>query len=164
MKLRIFLLTFLLTACGSDDKPKDLIAEDKMAVALVDIHLLEAHVNDLHLGNGDSSLVVYQKMKVDTLKKFGIDTANFNRSLKYYIVNPELLKNIYVEVKNNLEAKKKKITDLEAKKSKSLANQQKASQKKILDSLKLKAIPGFKGDSLRKRLIKMHKPMKIGVV
>jgi hypothetical protein len=157
MKLRIFLLTFLLTACGLDDKPKDLIAEDKMAIALVDIHLLESYVNDLHLGNGDSSLVVYQTMKVDTLKKYGLDSANFNRSLKYYIMNPELLKNIYTEVKNNLEAKKKKISDLEAKKSK-------VTQKKVADSLRLKNIPRFKGDSLRKRLIKMHKPMKIGVV
>jgi hypothetical protein len=157
MKLRIFLLTFLLTACGLDDKPKDLIAEDKMAIALVDIHLLESYVNDFHLGNGDSSLVVYQKMKVDTLKKYGLDSANFNRSLKYYIMNPELLKNIYTEVKNNLEAKKKKISELEAKKSKT-------SQKKIADSLRLKNMPNFKSDSLRKRLIKMHKPMKIGVV
>lgn len=164
MKLRFFLLTFLLMACSSDDKPKDLIAEDKMAIALTDIHLLESYVNDLHLGNVDSSLVVYQKMKVDTLKKYGLDSANFNRSLKYYIMNPDLLKDIYTEVKNNLEAKKKKISDLEAKKNKALANKQKTSQKKILDSLKLKAIPGFKGDSLRKRLIKMHKPMKIGVV
>jgi Domain of unknown function (DUF4296) len=157
MKLRFFLLTFLLTACSSDDKPKDLIAEDKMAIALTDIHLLESYVNDLHLGNGDSSLVVYQKMKVDTLKKYGLDSANFNRSLKYYIMNPDLLKNIYTEVKNNLEVRKKKISDLEAKKSK-------ASQKKIADSLRLKNIPNFKADSLRRRLIKMHKPMKIGVV
>jgi hypothetical protein len=164
MKLRIFLLIFLLTACSSDDKPQDLIAEDKMAIILSDIHILEAQVNDLHLGNGDSSLVVYQKMKVDMLKKYDLDSVRFNRSLRYYIVNPELLKNIYVEVKNNLEAKKKKITDLDAKKNKVIENKQKASQKKILDSLKLKAIPGLKGDSLRKRLIKMHKPMKIGIV
>jgi hypothetical protein len=164
MKLRFFLLIFLLTACSSDDKPKNLIAEDKMAVVLTDIHILESYVNDLHLGNGDSSLVVYQKMKVDTLKKFGLDSANFNKSLRYYIMNPDLLKNIYAEVKKNLEAKKKKITDLEAKKNKLLATKQKAFQKKILDSLKLKAIPGFKGDSLKKRLIKIHKPLKIGVV
>jgi hypothetical protein len=164
MKLKIFLLTFLLIACGSDDKPENLIAEDKMAIALTDIHILESYVNDLHLGNGDSSLVVYQKMKVDTLKKFGLDSANFNKSLRYYIMNPDLLKNIYTEVKKNLEAKKKKITDSEAKKNKTLASKQKDFQKKILDSLKLKAIPGFKGDSLKKRLIKMHKPLKIGVV
>ncbi len=164
MKLKIFLLTFLVTACGKDDKPKDLIAEDKMAVVLSEIHLLESQVNDLHLGNGDSSLVVYQKLKFDMLKKNNLDSASFNKSLKYYIINPELLKNVYINVKNNLEARKKKILDLEVKKGKVLANKQKASEKKILDSLKLKSIPGFKIDSLRKRIIKMHKPMKIGVV
>jgi Domain of unknown function (DUF4296) len=164
MKLKLFLLIFLLWACDKDDKPKELIAEDKMAAALTDIHILESYVNDLHLGNGDSSLVVYQKMKVDTLKKFGLDSSNFNRSLKYYIMNPNLLKNIYTEVKKNLEAKKKKITDLDAKKNKILANKQKTIQKRIIDSLKLKTIPNFKSDSVRKKLIKMHKPMKIGVV
>ncbi len=164
MKLKSLLLIFLLWACDKDDKPENLIAEDKMAIVLSNIHLLESYVNDLHLGSGDSSLVVYQKMKVDTLKKFGLDSANFNSSLKYYIMNPDLLKNIYTEVKKNLEVQKKRINDLEAKKNKALVNKQKSTSLKILDSLKLRQLPRFKEDSIRKKMIKMHKPMKIGVV
>ncbi|MES2519975.1 MAG: DUF4296 domain-containing protein [Bacteroidota bacterium] len=114
MRLRIILLIFWLTACTSDNKPKDLIAEDKMIPILTDIHVLESQVNDLHLGNSDSSLLVYQKMKVTALKKYGVDSVNFNRSLRYYIMNPGILKNIYVEVKKELEKKKKSIVAIKA--------------------------------------------------
>ena len=154
MKSRIFLLIFLLTACDSNDKPEDLIAEDKMGMVLAEIHLLESQVNDLHLGNGDSSLVVYQKLKVDLLKRYGLDSAKFNKSHKYYIMNPELLKNVYVKVKSNLEIKKKKVLDLETKKRKALTSKQKGNA----DTSKLKAIPRYKEDSIRKKLMKIHRP------
>lgn len=114
MRFRIFLLVIALTACGSDDKPKDLIAEDKMAVILSDIHVLESQVNDMHIVNTDSSLLIYQKLRVKTLKKYSIDTANFSKSLKYYIANPAYLKDIYVNVKKHLEEKKKKIPAIKA--------------------------------------------------
>lgn len=114
MRFRIILLVLALTACGSDDKPKDLIAEDKMVVALSEIHVLESQVSDMHLSNSDTALLVYQKLKVKTLKKYNIDTANFNLSLRYYIANPASFKDIYTEVKKQLEEKKKKIPTIKA--------------------------------------------------
>ncbi|MEA5458403.1 DUF4296 domain-containing protein [Arcicella sp. LKC2W] len=114
MRFRIILLVFALCACSSDDKPKDLIAEDKMAVILSDIHILESQVNDMHISNTDSALFIYQKLKGKTLKKYNIDTANFNMSLRYYIANPASLKNVYVDVKKLLEEKKKKIPTIKA--------------------------------------------------
>ncbi|PWK27463.1 uncharacterized protein DUF4296 [Arcicella aurantiaca] len=115
MRFRILLLLLGLTACESDDKPNDLIAEDKMAVILSDIHVLESQVNDMHISNTDSALFIYQKLKVKALKKYNIDTANFNMSLRYYITNPASLKNVYVDVKRLLEEKKKKIPTIKAK-------------------------------------------------
>jgi len=114
MRFRILLLLLGLTACESDDKPNDLIAEDKMAVILSDIHVLESQVNDMHFVNTDSSLLIYQKMKFKTLQKHSVDTANFNKSLRYYIANPASLKDIYVNVKKHLEEKKKKIPAIKA--------------------------------------------------
>lgn len=113
MRLKIFLLTFLLTACGSDDKPKNLIPEDKMAKVLSEIHILEAQINNLHFQHEDSSVFVYQKKRFELMKTFKLDTATFRVSLKYYLLNPDKMKGIYTEVKKNLEAKKKVI---EAKK------------------------------------------------
>lgn len=114
MRFRILLLLFGLMACESDDKPDNLIAEDKMAVILSDIHVLESQVNDMHISNTDTALLIYQKLRVKTLKKYSIDTANFSKSLKYYIANPAYLKDIYVDVKKLLEAKKKKIPTIKA--------------------------------------------------
>lgn len=141
MRLRFFLLMFWLTACGSDEKPENLIPKDKMTKVLSEIHILEAQINNLHFQHEDSSVFVYQKMKVKLLKTFDLDTATFSRSLKYYLLNPDKMKEIYAEVKKALEAKKKQIqakVDLEAKK------------KKLLEDKKNKIIPKAiqKADSL----------------
>lgn len=132
MRLKIFLLTFLLTACGSDDKPKNLIPEDKMAKVLSEIHILEAQINNLHFQHEDSSVFVYQKKRFELMKTFKLDTATFRVSLKYYLLNPDKMKGIYTEVKKNLEAKKKVI---EAKK-KSEDVKKKLEDKKILKDKK----------------------------
>lgn len=157
MRLRFFLIMFWLTACGSDEKPENLIPEDKMANVLSEIHILEAQINNLHFQHEDSSVFVYQKKKVQLLKTFDLDTATFRSSLKYYLLNPDKLKEIYAEVKKALEAKKKQIqakVDLEAKK------------KKLLEDKKAKKIPKAKqkADSLirvkneiqAKKAIKKH--------
>lgn len=141
MRLRFFLLTFWLTACGSNTKPEDLIPEDKMAKVLTEIHILEAQINNLHFQHEDSSVYIYQKMKVKLLKTFDLDSATFKSSFKYYTLNPDKMKGIYTEVKKLLEAKKKVI---EAKK--------KAEDKKkqLLEDKKNKTMPKEvkKADSL----------------
>jgi len=134
---------FWLTACGSDEKPENLIPKDKMAKVLSEIHILEAQINNLHFQHEDSSVFVYQKMKVQLLKTYDLDTATFRSSFKYYMLNPDKMKEIYAEVKKALESKKKQIqakVDLEAKK------------KKLLEDKKAKTIPKAiqKSDSLRR--------------
>lgn len=141
MRLRFFLLTFWLTACGSNTKPNDLIPEDKMAKILSEIHILEAQITNLHFQHEDSSVYVYQKMKVKILKTFELDSATFKSSFKYYTLNPDKMKGIYTEVKNLLETKKKVIeanTKLEDKK------------KQLLEDKKNKTMPKAvkKADSL----------------
>ena len=141
MRLKFFLLMFWLTACGSNSKPKDLIPEDKMAKVLTEIHILEAQINNVHFQHEDSSVYVYQKMKVKLLKTFELDSATFKRSFKYYILNPDKMKGIYTEVKKLLEAKKKVI---EAKKK------VEDKKKQLLEDKKVKKMPKAiqKADSL----------------
>jgi hypothetical protein len=152
MRLKFFLLTFLLTACGSDDKPKNLIPEDKMAKVLTEIHILEAQINNLHFQHEDSSVYVYQKKRFELMKTFELDTATFRVSLKYYLLNPDKMKGIYTEVKKNLEAKKKVIEDkkkLEDKKKKLIEDKKILEDKKkgifhkkiVIDSVEKPMIP-----------------------
>ena len=99
-----------LAACSSDEKPKNLLDQDRMVNIMTDIHLIEAEINNFHLQHQDSSVFIYQKLKVKMLKKYNTDTAVFNASFKYYILNPDKMKPIYVEVKKKLEEVKKKTT------------------------------------------------------
>ena len=155
MRLKIFLLTFLLTACGSDDKPENLIPEDKMAKVLSEIHILEAQINNLHFQHEDSSVFVYQKKRFELMKTFKLDTATFRVSLKYYLLNPDKMKEIYSGVKKNLEAKKKVIETkqkLEDKKKKLVED------KKILEDKKRGKNPKkIMPDSSKKILIPINK-------
>ena len=135
MKWRIILLVIGLAACSSEDKPENLLDQDKMVNIMTDIHLIEAEINNLHLQHQDSSVFMYQKLKVKMLKKYDTDTASFNASFKYYLLNPDKMKPIYVEVKKKLEEAKKKI--VMTSKAKTSAKSPKSS----MDSLK--KIPSF---------------------
>ncbi len=155
MRLKFFLLISLLTACGLDDKPENLILEDKMAKVLTEIHILEAQINNLHFQHEDSSVFVYQKKRFELMKTFALDTATFRISLKYYLLNPDKMKGIYVEVKKNLEAKKKVI---EAKKTLEDKKKKLVEDKKILEDKKRGKNPKkIMPDSNRKILIPINK-------
>lgn len=155
MRLKIFLLSFLLMACGSDDKPENLIPEDKMAKILTETHILEAQINNLHFQHEDSSIFVYQKKRFELMKTFALDTAIFRISLKYYLLNPDKMKGIYAEVKKNLEAKKKVI---EAKKTLEDKKKKLVEDKKILENNKRgKNLKKIMPDSSKKILIPINK-------
>lgn len=108
MRWRIIAITLWLTSCSSNEKPQNLIDAGTMVNIMTDIHLIESEINTIHLQHQDSSVFIYQKLKVKMLKKYNTDTATFNSSFKYYILNPDKMKLIYVEVKKKLEAVKKK--------------------------------------------------------
>ena len=146
------MLAFWLTACGSDDTPKNLIPEDKMAKVLTEIHILEAQINNMHFQHEDSSVFIYQKKRFELMKIFKLDTATLRVSLKYYLLNPDKMKGIYLEVKKNLDAKKKVIEDtkkLEDKKKKLIDDRKILEDKKkgifpkkiVIDSVKKPLIP-----------------------
>ena len=142
-------------ACGSDDKPENLIPEDKMAKVLTEIHILEAQINNLHFQHEDSSVYIYQKKRFELMKTFQLDTAAFRLSLKYYLLNPEKMKGIYTEVKKNLENIKKVI---EAKKVIEDKKKKFIEDKKILENKKKGIFPKkVKVDSLRRPLIPLNK-------
>ena len=80
-----------------------------MVNILTDIHLIESEINNLQLQHQDSSVFIYQKLKVKMLKKYNTDTAVFNASFKYYILNPDKMKPIYTDEKKKLEELKRNV-------------------------------------------------------
>ena len=152
MRWRIIALTLWLTSCSADEKPKNLIDEGTMVNIMTDIHLIEAEINNLHLQHQDSSVFMYQKLKVKMLKKYNTDTTVFNASFKYYILNPDKMKPIYVEVKKKLEEVKKKTiiaskqkpklaqAELAKKKSDSIEAILHKPRKEFIEKMRLKGI------------------------
>ncbi|MEA5402240.1 DUF4296 domain-containing protein [Arcicella sp. DC2W] len=118
MRLIILLLATLLIACGSEDKPANLIEQDKMSKILADVHEAEAHVNNMHLGGQDSSLLAYQRLRWKIMKQHQTDTATFRVSLKYYIMHPPAFKAMYEDVKIILENRRKAAQTIKPKKVK----------------------------------------------
>lgn len=107
-----------MAACGTSDKPSNLLPEDKMVDILEDIHLTESKVNNLAMGSSDSSLAIFKKLETDILKKHQVDTAAFRKSYQYYVAQPEEFKAIYNQIIEHLEVKKKAASKSDALKAK----------------------------------------------
>jgi len=107
-----------MAACGTSDKPSNLLPEDKMVDILEDIHLTESKVNNLAMGSSDSSLAIFKKLASDILKKHQVDTAAFRKSYQYYVAQPEEFKAIYNKIIEHLEVKKKAASKSDALKAK----------------------------------------------
>lgn len=90
------------------DKPANLVSEEKMAQILTQVHLNEARVSKYGLSSADSSSVIYNRLHLQTLKQFGVDTAAYTHSYIYYSARPDLLARIYEKVVDDLKEVQKK--------------------------------------------------------
>lgn len=103
------LFVLFLISCQSDPQiPKGTITEDKMAQILADIHLIEARVGRLAITSLDSSTIITEQLKLRTFKKYGVDSATYNRSYQFYSTNPVFMERIYQQVVKQLETRQKK--------------------------------------------------------
>lgn len=102
-----FLLAFFsifLFACTDSDTiavPDSVLAKEKMADVMTDIHLLEATLN-LHVGSTDKLGPDGKPINVNIYKKHQITKEQFDESYKFYTENPELLAEVYQLVLNKL--------------------------------------------------------------
>lgn len=107
MRKHIFLfflaLTFLV-AC-SDDAPKGIIGRDKMVKLMIDVHIIDGVLYNLNESTADT-LYKYGSDKYNKLfKSYQTDSAQFKKSLKYYIQRPEIVSKMYADIMTTLQAK-----------------------------------------------------------
>ncbi|MFN3753074.1 DUF4296 domain-containing protein [Flavobacterium sp.] len=97
-------LLLLLFSCNDAvEKPKNLIAKDKMIDILYDISLLEA-IKSQNINGGISN----KNANAYLYKKYKIDSIQFAQSNKYYAADVEEYKKMFEEVKSRLEEQTKK--------------------------------------------------------
>jgi len=110
-----FCVSVLFISCSDNTKiPDDVIQIHEMAALLTDIHIVDGSLYEV-------------PQQMDTLTKHGlgmymavfkmhhIDTTRFNRSLKWYSMQPKVLSQIYVGIEQRLQ---KKIDSLQKHKPK----------------------------------------------
>ena len=102
----VLIILLTLVGCAGDDgssKPDDLIAVDKMAAILTEIHMAESQVGRYALRSSDSSTLLFNRLNARILKKFAVDTSAYRLSYIYYSSHPDKLEAIYKNVTGELE-------------------------------------------------------------
>lgn len=101
----LLLSGLLVMACGTpgDDRPANLLDEDRMVAILVDVHLAENRVSRLGLPSSDSANVVYKRLERQIFKKHGVDTSAYEKSYVYYSSHPREMEAIYKRIVETLQ-------------------------------------------------------------
>jgi hypothetical protein len=119
-----FSALFLFISCKDSGGAADVIEKDKMVKILCDLHIIDGTMTSY---GAKDSLYKYGTNRYSLLfKKYGVDSALFNKSLKYYTSDPDEIVKMYEQVENIL------TTKLEAK--------GRAEEKRKADSLRRDSI------------------------
>jgi hypothetical protein len=111
MKKGLFLL-FLALAMGvlhacTDESTQNRLDQEEMAQVLADIHIDEAIIQNMHLGNSDTALVLYHELSKQTLKKRGFDSTQVAKSYGSYVKDPAAFVKLYTRVNEIIEERQK---------------------------------------------------------
>ena len=136
-----FWALFLLVSC-KDGKEGDIIEKGEMVRMLTDVHIIDGAIAQQVVKD---SLYKYGTNRYGLVfKKYGVDSALFNKSVKYYAARPEEMMEIYDSVTVVLQFKSDslgkvsiKIAEKEAKKLQAKA---KAESKRKADSIRRDSI------------------------
>ena len=82
-----------------------------MAQILADIHIDEAIIQNMHLGNSDTALVLYHELSKQTLKKRGFDSTQVAKSYGSYVKDPAAFVKLYTRVNEIIEERQKNTAD-----------------------------------------------------
>jgi hypothetical protein len=107
------LLLALLTACARPEdvaRPAQLLPKEKMVSLLVQLHILEARVENSHL-SPDSARALFQSQKQEVLRQNNMSDTDslLPRSYRYYAINRKDMDEIYTAVIDSLTRRETKM-------------------------------------------------------
>ncbi|WP_157593301.1 DUF4296 domain-containing protein [Rufibacter tibetensis] len=109
-RLCLLLLPLALFSCTpEEEKPADLISEEKMTRIMIDVQLTEAVIGR-SFPNYDSSRVAYKQAHKLILKRHAVSDSAFKHSYDFYLSKPEQLDKIYEVVLDSLSVREAKLT------------------------------------------------------
>ncbi len=102
--LKIFLLSLVIFIYGCQDRtvliPADILTKEEITPLLADLHVAQASLTIFEYT--DTVKFTLRDYQEEILKKRNIPLNKFEASMKFYTNHPELLKEIYEEVVNEL--------------------------------------------------------------
>ncbi len=108
----VFMAVAMLSACHNDKaktaRPDNLIAQDTLALILVDIHKVDGILVSRMIETQEYSRV---QLYHSVFRRYNVDEDDFNNTIRYYTVNDiETLHDIYDDVLARLNEEQAKLT------------------------------------------------------
>lgn len=104
---------FLITSCKDNEIPKDLITEQKMIRIIADLHIIDGYMATLVYT--DSTRINGKNFYATVYKSHNITRAEYEKSLKYYSMDPVRLDSMYNRVEDLLANKERKLNKIQLK-------------------------------------------------
>jgi hypothetical protein len=105
------LLLFSIVSCSKSEIkiPADIIPKDSMVFIMMDVHIAEAGVKTL---SADSVAINTKTYYAFIYKKHHITEEQFQKSLRFYTYNPELLQEIYIKMTEEMSKKEAEVSKM----------------------------------------------------
>ncbi len=104
--LPIIIFFIIINGC-KPGIPKEIIQPDKMSKVLFDIHVVDGYLGTIT--NIDTAKIIAASYYKGIYKKFGVDSALYNKSMDYYYEHPALLNEIYTKVEKTFVSENSKL-------------------------------------------------------
>ena len=109
------ILSIFIASCNNKKVPKGILQNREMVFVLTDIHLIDSYVSTS--GNYNPAKQPVKNYYKAIYNRYLTDSAQFQKSLRYYSSNPKVLDTIYHQVLQRLNQYEKMEIVKELKKS-----------------------------------------------
>lgn len=105
----LFALFFLsmIWSCSQKKKPDHILEEQKMMNIMIDLHIVDGYMSSLMYN--DSTRIKGKNFYASVYDKHKVTRAEYEKSLKYYSMDPVLLDSMYSKVERILSTKEQKL-------------------------------------------------------
>jgi len=111
---RLFILgLFLIISCKDNELPKGLIEEQKMIQIIADLHIIDGYMATLVYT--DSTRINGKNFYASVYKSHNTTKAEYEKSLKFYSLDPVRLDSMYNRVEDLLAVKERKLNKIQLK-------------------------------------------------
>ena len=112
--LKLFILSLLfVSSCKLNDTPEDIIEQQKMVRIMADLHVMDGYMASLVYT--DTLRVSGKNFYATVYNSHNTTKALYEKSLKYYSMDPVLLDSMYSRVEKLLTEKERRINKAKLK-------------------------------------------------